>query len=98
MRSLPRLGHRYASPIVAAGSIEKQTAVDPRSRLGLNDLAQPLEQGEQRSMPSAEKSPNKVYLEQLERGELGYQFSPDAGKPVFYPRVLCPFTGSSKLE
>ena len=49
-------------------------------------------------MPAAEKSPNKVYLEHLERGELGYQFSPEAGKPVFYPRVLCPFTGSSKLE
>ena len=46
----------------------------------------------------AEKSPNKVYLEHLERGELGYQFSPEAGKPVFYPRVVCPFTGSSKLE
>jgi hypothetical protein len=49
-------------------------------------------------MPAAEKSPNKVYLEHLERGELGYQFSPEAGKPVFYPRVVCPFTGSSKLE
>ena len=85
-------------PIVAAGSIENQTAVDPRSRLGLNDPAQPLGQGEQRSMPAAEKSPNKVYLEHLERGELAYQFSPEAGKAVFYPRVLCPFTGSSKLE
>ena len=49
-------------------------------------------------MPAAEKSPNKIYVEHLERGELGYQFSPEAGKPVFYPRVLCPFTGSGKLE
>ena len=49
-------------------------------------------------MPAAEKSPNKIYLDHLERGELGYQFSPEAGKAVFYPRVLCPFTGSSKLE
>ena len=49
-------------------------------------------------MPAAEKSPNKVYLEHLERGELAYQFSPEAGKAVFYPRVLCPFTGSGKLE
>ena len=49
-------------------------------------------------MPAAEKSPNKVYVEHLERGELGYQFSPEAGKAVFYPRVLCPFTGSTKLE
>src|SRR4029453_6495649 len=30
--------------------------------------------------------------------ELAYQFSPEAGKPVFYPRVLCPFTGSERLE
>jgi uncharacterized OB-fold protein len=49
-------------------------------------------------MPAAEKSPNKVYIDHLERGELAYQFSPEAGKAVFYPRVLCPFTGSSKLE
>jgi len=49
-------------------------------------------------MPAAAKSPNKVYLEHLERGELAYQFSPEAGKAVFFPRVLCPFTGSSKLE
>ena len=49
-------------------------------------------------MPAAEKSPNKVYLEHLERDELGYQFSPEAGKPVFFPRLVCPFTGSSKLE
>jgi uncharacterized OB-fold protein len=49
-------------------------------------------------MPAAEKSPNKVYVEHLERGELAYQFSPEAGKAVFFPRVLCPFTGSGKLE
>ena len=49
-------------------------------------------------MPTAEKSPNKIYVEHLEKGELAYQFSPGAGKAVFYPRVLCPFTGSGKLE
>ena len=43
-------------------------------------------------------SPLKTYLDHLERGELAYQFSPAAGKPVFYPRVLCPFTGSDALE
>ena len=32
------------------------------------------------------------------KGELAYQFSPEAGRAVFYPRVLCPFTGSAKLE
>jgi uncharacterized OB-fold protein len=38
------------------------------------------------------------YLQHLERGELAYQFSLDAGKPVFFPRVVCPYTGSNRLE
>ena len=49
-------------------------------------------------MPAAEKSPNKVYVEHLERGELGYQFSPEAGKPVFYPRVALSLHRQHKLE
>jgi uncharacterized protein len=49
-------------------------------------------------MPNAESSPLKTYVDHLQRGELAYQFSPDAGRAVFYPRVLCPFTGSQKLE
>jgi uncharacterized protein len=47
-------------------------------------------------MPS--EAPLKTYIDHLERGELAYQFSPDAGRAVFYPRVLCPFTGSERLE
>jgi hypothetical protein len=43
-------------------------------------------------------SPLGIYIEHLKRGELAYQFSPEAGKPVFYPRVICPFTGSETLE
>ena len=46
----------------------------------------------------AEQSPLNAYLAHLEKGELAYQFSPEAGRAVFYPRVLCPFTGSGKLE
>src|SRR6476661_10112116 len=49
-------------------------------------------------MPAGTQSPLNTYLAHLEKGELAYQFSPGAGKAVFYPRVLCPFTGSSKLE
>jgi uncharacterized OB-fold protein len=45
-----------------------------------------------------EKSPNTIYVEHLKKGELAYQFSPGAGKAVFYPRLVCPFTGSDKLE
>ncbi|HZT89069.1 MAG TPA: OB-fold domain-containing protein [Stellaceae bacterium] len=45
-----------------------------------------------------EKSPLAIYEEHLARGELAYQYSLDAGKAVFYPRVICPFTGSDRLE
>src|SRR5438128_1749190 len=49
-------------------------------------------------MPARTQSPLSTYLAHLEKGELAYQFSPGAGKAVFYPRVLCPFTGGDKLE
>ena len=49
-------------------------------------------------MPSNRDTPLKTYLDHLARGELAYQFSPAAGRAVFYPRVLCPFTGSDRLE
>jgi uncharacterized OB-fold protein len=48
-------------------------------------------------MPS-DSSPLKIYLDHLEKGELAYQHSPDSGRPVFYPRVICPVTGSDRLE
>ena len=49
-------------------------------------------------MTGQQNSPLKAYIAYLERGELAYQFSPAAGKAVFFPRVLCPFTGSDQLE
>ena len=49
-------------------------------------------------MPGKQDAPLKTYLDHLARGELAYQFSPEAGRAVFYPRVLCPFTGSDRLE
>ena len=49
-------------------------------------------------MPSNRDTPLKTYLDHLARGELAYQFSPAAGRAVSYPRVLCPFTGSDRLE
>lgn len=49
-------------------------------------------------MERAAHSPLGIYIDHLKRGELAYQFSPEAGRPVFYPRVICPFTGSEKLE
>ncbi len=49
-------------------------------------------------MELIEQSPLAVYQAYLERGELAYQWSPQAGRAVFYPRVICPFTGSDELE
>jgi len=49
-------------------------------------------------MANAATSPLGVYLEHLEKGELAYQYSPEANAAVFYPRVICPFTGSDKMQ
>ena len=49
-------------------------------------------------MANAATSPLGEYLAHLERGELAYQFSPQANAAIFYPRVICPITGSDKLE
>ena len=44
------------------------------------------------------ESPLAVYQTHLEKGELAYQWSPAANRAVFYPRVICPFSGSDPLE
>jgi uncharacterized OB-fold protein len=49
-------------------------------------------------MPNATSSPLGTYLGHLEKNELAYQFSPEANRAVFYPRVICPYTGSDQLE
>jgi uncharacterized OB-fold protein len=49
-------------------------------------------------MPNDVTSPLATYVSHLEKGELAYQFSPEANRAVFFPRVICPFTGSEKLE
>jgi uncharacterized protein len=54
--------------------------------------------GKEWAMERMAQSPLAVYQAHLENGELAYQWSPEAGKAVFYPRVLCPFTGSRQLE
>jgi uncharacterized OB-fold protein len=52
----------------------------------------------QDKMENAKKSPLGIYNEHLQRGELAYQFSPSVSKAVFYPRIICPYTGSEELE
>ena len=49
-------------------------------------------------MPAPAPSPLTSYIAHLERDQLAYQWSPQAGRAVFYPRVLCPFSGSDQLE
>ena len=54
-------------------------------------------------MPSASTSPLKVspisiYQAHLAKGELAYQFSTEAQRAVFFPRLVCPYTGSDRLE
>ncbi len=49
-------------------------------------------------MPDTPVSPLAAYIAFLERGELGYQFSPSANMAVFYPRVIAPRTGEADLE
>jgi uncharacterized protein len=44
------------------------------------------------------QSPLAVYQQHLDRGELAYQWSPSAQRAVFYPRVICPHSGSDRLE
>lgn len=40
----------------------------------------------------------RAYQRQLNAGVLAYQYSPNAKRAVFYPRLVCPFSGSDKLE
>lgn len=49
-------------------------------------------------MQTTSTSPYMTYISHLEKGELAYQFSPAADRAVFFPRVVCPFTGSTELE
>jgi uncharacterized OB-fold protein len=44
------------------------------------------------------ESPMAVYRRHLELGELAYQYSPGAKAAIFYPRLICPTTGTDQLE
>jgi uncharacterized OB-fold protein len=49
-------------------------------------------------MQRADQSPLSIYHSYLEQGQLAYQYSPVAKRAVFFPRLVCPFTGSAHLE
>ena len=89
---------RFAT-IVTAEARRRQTTVDRTGRRRYKPLrSQSRASVRFTRMPNIQDSPLKTYLDHLSRGELAYQFSPEAGRAVFYPRVICPFTGSDKLE
>lgn len=44
------------------------------------------------------ESPLETYRSYLRQGQLAYQFSTVAQRAVFFPRLVCPFTGSTTLE
>ena len=45
-----------------------------------------------------EASPYGTFVEHCKKGELAYQYSLDDAKPVFFPRVVAPVSGSTNLE
>lgn len=44
------------------------------------------------------QSPLETYRTHLRKHELAYQYSPQADKAVFHPRLVCPFSGSTDLQ
>jgi uncharacterized OB-fold protein len=50
------------------------------------------------AMNEMKVSPAAQYIEYCRKGQLAYQVCLDDNKPVFYPRVAAPGTGSRNLE
>lgn len=44
------------------------------------------------------ESPLETYRSHARAGRLAYQFSAAADRAVFFPRLVCPFTGDTGLE
>ena len=76
------LACRDGSPVLAEEIAIRQNAADAREG----------------AMERITESPLATYQAHLEKGELAFQWSPAANKAVFYPRVICPFTGNDRLE
>ncbi len=45
-----------------------------------------------------EGAPTEMYTRYLGEGKLAFQHCTGCGRAVFYPRVLCPYCGSTSLE
>jgi uncharacterized OB-fold protein len=44
------------------------------------------------------ESPLATYQAHLDKGELAYQWDKAAGRAVFYPRVVSPYSGSTDMD
>ncbi len=44
------------------------------------------------------QAPYARYVQHLRAGELAYQYSPVAGRAVFFPRVRCPYSSQDCLQ
>jgi uncharacterized OB-fold protein len=66
------------------------------ANIGRPTVAMP--QRRRSSMPETPQSPLAIYQAHLDRGELAYQWSPEARRAVFFPRLVCPYSGSTALE
>ena len=91
-------GADYRARAVCSGSVRlRATELHDRSLAGplLNSTECRRRRGSGRW---TRESPLATYQAYLEQGELAYQWSPEANRAVFYPRVICPFTGSDRLE
>lgn len=49
-------------------------------------------------MPEPTQAPMAVYRHHLQQGRLAYQHSLAADKPFFFPRVVCPYSGTDRYE
>ena len=49
-------------------------------------------------MANIRQSPNATFVGYLRQGKLAYQFSTVSNKAVFFPRLVCPFSGTDCLE
>jgi hypothetical protein len=47
---------------------------------------------------SGADSPYAVYVSHLKEGRLAYQYSTVAQRAVFFPRMICPYSGEDCLE
>src|SRR5262249_53521729 len=83
------------TPIVAGADGRSKPGLPPAAGEAIRATTG-LRQGS--PLPAPDPPPLARYLAYRERAHLAYHYSPTCDRPVFYPRLLCPYTGSDLLE